>query len=146
MLIALLAVLGVDLIVIVALVGAVIARNRWVKHQDGTFRGAIRLESGDLDGLSEKWRRGHGRWVRDVLVWTNGPLNLTNHAIAVDAMAESSATGEPIRRLGDAPVSATLTIGGATAEIAARSEDHDVLLTSGPKPVSEPLSVASGRA
>ena len=67
MLVALLAVLGVGLIVIVALAALVISRRRWVTHQDGAFRGAIRVTSGEVDGVGEKWRRGSGHWVRTCL-------------------------------------------------------------------------------
>jgi hypothetical protein len=42
MLVALLAVLGVDLIVIVVLLAAMLTRRRWVSHQPGAFEGAIR--------------------------------------------------------------------------------------------------------
>ena len=38
---ALLALLGVDLIVVVALAAFVLTRKRWVKRQLGTFGGAI---------------------------------------------------------------------------------------------------------
>jgi hypothetical protein len=38
-LIALLAVLGVDLIVIVVVLAAVLGRRRWVSSRPGTFRG-----------------------------------------------------------------------------------------------------------
>ncbi len=41
MLIALLAVLGVDLWVIVVLLAVVLSRKRWVSHQPGAFKGAI---------------------------------------------------------------------------------------------------------
>jgi len=54
MLIALLAILGVDLIVIVVLLAVVISRKRWVKRQPGAFPGAIRLASGELDGFGAK--------------------------------------------------------------------------------------------
>jgi hypothetical protein len=40
MLIALLAVLGVDLIVIVVLLAGALSRKRWVRHQPGVFNGA----------------------------------------------------------------------------------------------------------
>jgi hypothetical protein len=46
MVIALLAVLGVDLIVIVVLLGAVLARRRWVSHQPGTFKSWSQKGSG----------------------------------------------------------------------------------------------------
>ena len=51
MLIALLAVLGVDLIAIVVLLTTVLARKRWVKRQPGAFRGTIRVADGEIDGL-----------------------------------------------------------------------------------------------
>ena len=70
MLIALLAVLGVDLIVIVAILAAVLARRLWVSRQAGAFHGAIKVTRGEIPGLSAKWKRGYGRWVREVLVWT----------------------------------------------------------------------------
>jgi hypothetical protein len=47
MLIALLAVLGVDLIVVV--LGSVLSRRRWVMRQPGAFHGAIRAAGGEVD-------------------------------------------------------------------------------------------------
>jgi hypothetical protein len=70
MLIALLAVLGVDLIVIVVVLGVLLSRRRWVSHQPDAFKGAIRVVDGEVSGLAAKWQHGYGRWVRDVLVWT----------------------------------------------------------------------------
>jgi hypothetical protein len=68
MLIALLAVLGVNLIVIVVLLGAMLGRRRSVSHRPGAFKGAIRTVDGAVPGVGPKWKRGYGRWVRDVLV------------------------------------------------------------------------------
>lgn len=45
MLIALLALLGVELIVLVGFAAVVISRKRWVKHQPGVFRGVIRVNA-----------------------------------------------------------------------------------------------------
>jgi hypothetical protein len=59
MVIALLAVLGVDLIVIVAFLAVVLSRRRWVSHQPGAFKGAIRVVDGEVEGLGPKWRRAH---------------------------------------------------------------------------------------
>jgi hypothetical protein len=81
MLIALLAVLGLDLIVLVAFVAVVITRKRWVKHQPGAFRGPIRVASGEGDGLRPKWGRGSGHWVRDILVWTKAPFLFRNELV-----------------------------------------------------------------
>jgi hypothetical protein len=58
MLIALLAILGVNLIVIAVLLAFVLLRKRWVKRQPGSFRGVIRVSHGEIDGLRSKWGRG----------------------------------------------------------------------------------------
>jgi hypothetical protein len=57
-LIALLAVLGVDLSVIVAVMAVALARKRWVSRQPGAFQGAIRVIEGEVPGLKAKWKRG----------------------------------------------------------------------------------------
>jgi hypothetical protein len=57
-LIALLAVCGVDLGVIVVLLAVVLERKRWVSHQRGAFNGAIRIIDADVPGLKTKWERG----------------------------------------------------------------------------------------
>ena len=68
------AVLGVDLIVIVLLLAAVVSRTIWVRHQPGAFKGAIRVVEGEVDGFKAKWKRGYGRWVGNVLVWPRSPF------------------------------------------------------------------------
>jgi hypothetical protein len=95
MVIALLAVLGVNLIVLSAFVASVLSRKRWVRHQPGVFAGAI-------DGLGPKWRRGYGRWVRDVLVWMKAPFLLRNELVAADGLAgQRPADPDEVKRLGD---------------------------------------------
>lgn len=123
MLIALLAILGVDLIVLVALVAGVIGRRRWLMRQPGDFHGAIRVLEGKIDGLGPKWKRGHGRWVRDVLVWSKAPLMLGNELVPVDGIT-GERTAEPgeVKRLGDSPVVIELSTNGSTLQIAARKE------------------------
>src|SRR5215217_5323386 len=104
MLIALLAVLGVNLIVIVVLLAFVFSRKRWVKRQSGSFRGVIRVSSGEIDGLGSRWGRGYGRWVRDVLVWTKAPFLFRNELVPVDALDQQrSADPGEVKRLGDDP-------------------------------------------
>ena len=51
MVIALLAVLGVDLVVIVVVLGVLLSRRRWVSHQPDAFKGAIRVVDGEVSGL-----------------------------------------------------------------------------------------------
>src|SRR5256885_15350817 len=123
MLIALLAVLGVDLSVIVVLLAIVISRKRWVKRQSGVFPGAIRVADGELDGFGAKWKRGYGHWVRDVLVWTKPPLLFRNELVPGDFLAdERPASSVHVKRLGDDPSVIQFTSGSATVEIAARRE------------------------
>jgi hypothetical protein len=122
MVIALLAVLGVDLIVIVAFLAVVLSRRRWVSHQPHAFKGAIRVVDGEVSGLGPKWQRGYGRWVRDVLVWTKAPLPFRNELVAVDGVAGEGRAAEPgeVKRVGSDPVILLVAAdGGARVEIAA---------------------------
>jgi hypothetical protein len=128
MLIALLAVLGVDLWVIVVLLSVVLTRRRWVSHQSGAFRGAIRVIEGDVPGLHAKWKRGYGRWVRDVLVWTKTPFLFRNELIAADALAAEArgAKSGEVRRLGKHPAIVRLVVdGGARIEVAATAQGRE---------------------
>ena len=129
MLAALLAVLGVDLIVIVILVALVLLRKRWVKRQPGAFSGAIRVADGEVDGLRPKFTRGYGRWVRDVLVWTKPPALLRNEILATDGLDEQRPAGDhEVKRLGDHPVVIVVTVASATVEIAAGEEDRELVV------------------
>ena len=101
MLIALLAILGVDLIVIVIVAAAVIGRKRWLKKQPGYFAGAIRVSDGHVDGLSSKWNRGDGLGgPEDVLVWSKAPFLYHDEVLAVDRV---SAERHSACRRGEAP-------------------------------------------
>ncbi len=129
MIVALLAVIGVDLIVIVVLLGGLIARRRWLKGQVGAFVGAIRLGSGEIDGVGASWSRGYGRWVRAVFVFTKAPLFVRNVLVPTDEPydeRDSDPEDKP-KRLGDHPVVATINCAGAVLEIAAATE-HSALL------------------
>ena len=125
MLIALLAVLGVDLIVIVAVVAIVVARRRWLRHQPGAFRGAIRLSDGALPWPGTKWKRGSGRWVSNVFVWSKAPFMFRNEFVVVDGPPiEQHHDGPGIKRLGDDPVVFELRVDEATIEVAAKGDDR----------------------
>src|SRR3982751_5225183 len=126
MLIALLAILGLDLVVVAFLLVSVLSRKRWVKRQAGSFRGVIRLSSGEIDGLPLKWRRGYGRWVRDVLVWTKAPFFFRNELVAVDGLDQRHRAGpDEVKRLGDHPIVTRLTVGSATVDVAVRDVESD---------------------
>ena len=136
MLIALLALIGVDLIVLVAFVVLVLSRKRWVMRRPDAFRGAIRVASGQIDGLGPKWRRGYGRWVRDVLVWTKGPFLFRNEFVPADGLDEQRpARPDEVKRLGDHPIVIGVRTGSATAAVAAADDVGELLLG----PYSRPL-------
>ena len=136
MLIGLLAVLGVDLAVIVAFLAFVLTRKGWVKRQPGAFQGAIRVADGEVDGLSPKWHRGYGRWVRDVLVWTKAPFLFRNELVGADGLDEQRpAEPDEVKRLGDHPTVIRVRADGATVEVAAHEDDGELLL--GPYAVKE---------
>ena len=125
MLIALLAVLGVDLWVIVVLLAVVLARKRWVSHQPGAFKGAIRVIEGDVPGLRTRWKRGYGHWVRDILVWTKAPFLFRNELVVAEAPAGETRAAKPgeVKRLGKYPVVVSVAVdGGARVDVAV-SED-----------------------
>lgn len=140
MLIALLAVLGVDLIVLVAFVtfvASALTRKRWVKRQPGSFRGAVRVAGGEVDGLRPKWNRGYVRWVRDVLVWTKGPFLFRNEIVAADGFeGQHPAGSDEVKRLGDQPAVIRVRVEGARVEGAAEGADTKLLL--GPYRKEEP--------
>ena len=143
MLIALLAVLGVDLIVIVVLLGVLLARRRWVSHRPGAFKGAIRTVEGEVSGLGPKWKRGYGRWVRDVLVWTKAPFMFRNELVAVDGLAGAARRAKPgeVKRLGTEPVIVPLAAdGGARVEVAAPGGDRGRAIG----PLQHPAAAPSG--
>jgi hypothetical protein len=145
MLIALLAVLGVDLIIVVAFAAFVFARKRWVKRQPGAFRGVIRVANGEVDGLRPKWGRGYGRWIRDVLVWTKAPFLFRNELVPTDRLDEQRpARTDEVKRLGDHPVVIRVTADGATVEVAAKAEDTELLLGPYSKP-ADATAAGSGR-
>jgi hypothetical protein len=128
MLIALLAVLGVNLIVIVVLLAFVISRKRWVRQRPGVFKGAIRVADGEVEGVGAKWKRGYGRWVREVLVWTKAPFLFRNELVPGDGLAgERPAGPDELKRLGGAPIVIQLATEAAMVEIAASGEQRDLL-------------------
>ena len=129
MLIALLAMLGVDLIVIVGGLAVVLSGKRWVMRQPGASRGAIRVASGEFDGLRPKWRRGYGRWVGEILVWSKAPFLFRNELVVIEGLDEQRPAGaDEIKRLGDYPVIAQLRADNAAAEVAACDDDRELLL------------------
>jgi hypothetical protein len=131
----------------------VFTRKRWVKRQPGAFRGAARVSGGKVDGLKSKWRRGYGRWVRDVFVWTKGPFLFRNELVPADGLDEQRpARHDEVKRLGDHPTVIRVRTGRATVEVAAHGEDAALLLGPCRTPAgatvgaaSTPIAVAASR-
>jgi hypothetical protein len=114
---------------IVVLVAVVLARGRWVSRQPGAFRGAIRVTGGELPGLGMKWRRGYGRWVREILVWTTAPFLFRDELVVADAAAGAARAANPgeVRCLGreHAAIVALAAGGGARIEVAASADGRE---------------------
>ena len=116
-----------------------------MSHQPGAFKGAIRVVEGEVSGLGPKWKRGYGRWVRDVLVWTKAPLLFRNELVAVDGLGGDVRVGEAgeVKRLGSQPVIVPLVgEGGTRFEIAAAGDDRGRAL--GPMVAPAPPSPSEG--
>ena len=98
-------------------------------RQPGAFRGAIRVADGEIDGLRAKWRRGYGRWVSNVLVWTKAPFLFRNEILRTDELDKRRSARPPgVKRLGEHPVVVRVKMGTATAEVAARDDDRELVL------------------
>jgi hypothetical protein len=144
-LIALFIALGVDLIVVVAFAAFVLGRRRWLKRQPGEFAGAIRVSSGDVEGLSPRWKRGSGRWVRDVLVWSKAPLMFRNELVPADRLlGEHPEHGGGVKRLGDKPVVIEFASGGARIEVASAADSRERAPGPMVAPAPPPSEVAHG--
>lgn len=113
MLVALLAVLGVNLIIVI-LLAVVLSRKAWVSHQPGAFRGAIRVVEGEVRGLRPRWRRRYFRWVRDILIWTKGPFLFRTEMLMANALAGDARVAHPgeVRRVGKNPAIVLLAVEG----------------------------------
>jgi Protein of unknown function (DUF2550) len=131
MLIALLVVLGVNLIIVVLVAALVIGRRRWLKRQPGQFAGAIRVSGGQFDGLKGEWQRGSGRWVRDILAWSKAPFMYRDVTVTGDQLvSERSATNGELKHLGEHPVIIEFASDGVRIEVATRGESR--ALAAGP--------------
>jgi hypothetical protein len=131
MIIGLLVLLGVDLGVIIVVIGAAFLRRRTVKGQRGAFNAKLRVADGELEGVSSAWKGGYGHWVSDVLVWNKAPLLLRTRLIPIagtDASGIQAASGK-LKGLGKHPVVAPLLAEHrARLELAASEEDRELAL------------------
>jgi hypothetical protein len=125
MVMALLVILGVDLIVLGIFCAFVLGREGWVTRQAcSTMRSASSMARSTVFG--PKWTRRYGRWVRDVLRRTKAPFLLSNDPIALDSVGEHRpAAPSDVKRLGTDLIIVVLKAVTATVEIAAHGDDLD---------------------
>jgi hypothetical protein len=146
MVIALLVLLGVDLVLVAGLAVLVLGRKRWVRRQSGAFAGAIRVADGELDEVGSKWCRGYGRWVRDVLVWTRAPFLFRNTVLPADGLdAERRARKDEVKRLGDEPIVLTFAVGDGRLEVAVRPQHRTAALAPFAGAETDPSGVPAAR-
>jgi hypothetical protein len=119
--------LTVDVVLVVAFVGSLVLRRRWLLRQPGEFSGALRLSRGQLDGLKPRWTSGYGRWVGNALVWTKGPLLFRTQVVQIDRLFGERRPDE-LKWLGDAPVAVEFECGAVRVEVAAKAKDRALVV------------------
>jgi Protein of unknown function (DUF2550) len=135
--IALAAVLGVDLVVIVILMAVLLIRRRWISHQPGAFKGVVRVVDGEIAGFKAKWKRGYGRWVSDVFIWTRSPFLFRYEVIAGKPLEGEVRMAEPgeVKRMRKHPVVIPVEVdGGGRLEVATSQDDQERATVSQPSP------------
>jgi hypothetical protein len=128
-----LAALGVPVWLLVGALAAGLWSRRAFKRAPGVFPAKLRVATRDQPGDETSWSRRpvYARWVHDVLLVHRGFALVRNSALPVGSVTGPLVAGEPdeLTGLGPSPVVLALTIdGGATAELAGRTEDRDALV------------------
>jgi len=125
------ALLGAKIAVLLLFATRVIGRRRWMKRQPGVFAGAIRVSGGTVDGFNAKWKRGSGRWVHDVFVWSKAPFHSRYELVPIGHVSgERQSVRGALKGVGEHPAITELMSDAATLEVATRPEDR--LLALGP--------------
>jgi hypothetical protein len=121
--------LAVNLIVLVVFVGVVLGRPWWASRQPGSIAGLAQVLDGDVNPLGHRSRPGYGRWVRDVLVWTPGPLCLRNALVPIDRVGVDPAPAiDPVQWLGTNPLTVTLVGDRTRILITVRAQDMPLVI------------------
>ncbi len=124
-----LAAVGVPLWPCAVAILTLVMRNRALRGRPGNVAVRVRPEG------KSRWMPGHGLWVNDVFAcrgspaaWKQGLFRVT----AAPALRADAEERKHLRRIGDEPVIATLTVddGGTTRrlDVAARASDAGTLL------------------
>jgi hypothetical protein len=132
-----LAAVGVPLWLCALAITTLVLRNRSLRKRGGDVPCRLRREPG------KRWIRGHAMWVHDVLAFRGSPAAWKEDLVWVTEIALRPAREEDgkLRRLGDAPVVAILTLAeGGTIQVAVdaahadplRNHLHPLGMTQGP--------------
>jgi hypothetical protein len=104
-----------------------ILENRSLRKRPGNMPVRV-LRPGE-----KRWTRGHAVWVSDAFAWRASPASWKEGLaqVADGSLRESidPQTMKKLRRLGDDPVVASLTlVGGAMIDVAAREDQQSALM------------------
>jgi hypothetical protein len=126
---AILAAVGVPLWLCAVGILTLVMRNRALRKRPGNVAVRIRPEG------KRRWMPGHGLWVNDVFAYRGSPAAWKEGLVWVTAASARPANAEErkhLRRIGDEPVIATLTVADAGTkrrmDVAARESDAGTLL------------------
>jgi len=126
---AILAAIGVPLWLCAIGILTFVMRNRTLRKRPGNIPVRVRPEG------KSRWMPGHALWVSDVLAYRGSPAAWKEGLFRVSAASERPANAEErkhLRRIGDEPVIATLTVDDGTTthqiDVAARASNARTLL------------------
>jgi hypothetical protein len=125
---AILAAVGVPLWLCAVGILTLVMRNRALRARPGNVAVRVRPQG------KSRWMPGHGLWVNDVFAYRGSPAAWKEGLFWVTAASERPADAEErkhLRRIGDEPVIATLTVDDAGTtrriDVAARASDARTL-------------------
>jgi hypothetical protein len=126
---AILAAIGIPLWLCAIGILTLVTRNRALRKRPGNIPVRLRPEG------KSRWMPGHALWVSAVLAYRGFPAAWKEGLFRVSAASERPANAEEhkhLRRIGDKPVIAALTVDDGTTthqiEVAARASDAPTLL------------------
>jgi hypothetical protein len=127
---ALLASVGLSIVLAAVLVMMSRRRRRQVERCYGTFRCKVRVHAGAVAGLSPEWpRRAYrGRWVHDVLLVHRGFFFARTTDLAVRSVDGEVKRVPSTKRIGPLPVMMPLTLdSGEVVHVLAAGADATLL-------------------
>ncbi|MDQ1633347.1 MAG: hypothetical protein QOJ32_156 [Frankiaceae bacterium] len=133
MILALLALLGVPIWLLVGGLGIALYNRRLQKRHPGAFPCKLRVRSGTVSGFGADWQRSptYAHWVHDVLLVTSGVALVRTRALAVQSVTSPAPGQVPaeLRKLGPDPVMLTLILDeNAVVEVTAPTDAGELLV------------------